>query len=192
MIWLFPALSLLCTYGMVGCAYWGFSRSSDLGKWLLYGTLPLTLAVAVLCAVNLVCAVRACRGAGAGEALRLSRMGLVWKVLAIPYHLLNLLAWMLLSSAFLVIPGFQVFLLGLPLAVAASYLPLLTSSAYTVAAVVTARRRGMGIGWVHILWQLLFLTDVIDALVLFFKLRGMTKESDKKENKHDGSLCNGV
>ena len=61
-------VSLLCTYGMVGCAYYGFLCAETPMAFILYGTLPLTAAVAVLCAANILCAVRACRRAGAAEA----------------------------------------------------------------------------------------------------------------------------
>ena len=71
------AISLLCTYGMIGCAYFGYLYTETPMAFILYGTLPLTAAVAVLCAANIVCAVWACRRAGAGEAVRLCRLGTV-------------------------------------------------------------------------------------------------------------------
>ena len=95
----------------------------------------------------------------------------MWKLLEVPYFLLNLLAWVAVSSAFLVVPGHQLFLLGLPLAVLATYLPLLTSSAYTVAAIIAARRAGVLVKKRHIILQLLFVLDILDAVWLFFRLR---------------------
>lgn len=183
MTWLFPALSLLCTYGMVGCTYWGFLGGTYPVRWLLYGSLPLTGVVAVLCAVNLVCAVRACRRNTA--ALRLSRLGMVWKLLAIPYYLLNFAAWVM-AGVMGMFPGMQVLWLLLPLAAAATYLPLLTSSAYTVAAIVEARRQGNRIGLCHIVWQLLFLADLVDAVWLFCNLRNY--ERKRKEAETNGSM----
>ena len=35
-------LSLICTYGMVGCAYYGFLCRETPMAFILYGTLPLT------------------------------------------------------------------------------------------------------------------------------------------------------
>ena len=183
MTWLFPALSLLCTYGMVSCAYWGFFGGTYPVKWLLYGSLPLTGAVLALCVVNLVRAVRACRGAGWEETLRLSRIGMVWKLLAVPYYLLNFAAWVM-AGVMGMFPGMQFLGLLLPLAAAATYLPLLTSSAYTVAAIVCAKRQGRRIGLCHILWQLLFLTDLVDAIWLYCSLR-------KTELKKEGVETNG-
>ena len=163
--------SLLCTYGMIGCAYFGYLHTGTPMAFILYGTLPLTAAVAVLCAANIMCAVRACRRAGAGEAVLLCRLGTVWKLLAVPYFVLNLLAWTAVGSAFLVVPGLQVFLLGLPLAALATYIPLLTSSAYTAAAIIAARRAGVLVKKRHVVFQLLFVVDTIDAVWLFFHLR---------------------
>lgn len=188
MFYLFPLLSLLCTYGMVGCAYYGFLYTDAPAALLLYGTLPLTAAVALLCAVNIVCAVRACGRAGAAEAVRLSGLGLVWKLLAIPYFLLNFLAWTAVSAAFLVVPGLQIFLLGLPLAALATYIPLLTSSAYTIAAVIAARRAGVPVKKRHVVFQMLFVLDTIDAIWLFLRLwraaRQIGTEFDERERKN--------
>lgn len=169
------AISLLCTYGMIGCAYFGYLYTETPMAFILYGTLPLTAAVAVLCAANIVCAVWACRRAGAGEAVRLCRLGTVWKLLAVPYFVLNLLAWTAVGSAFLVVPGLQVFLLGLPLAALATYVPLLTSSAYTVAAIIAARKAGVLVKKRHIVYQLLFVVDTIDAVWLLLHLRRVAR-----------------
>ena len=165
------AISLLCTYGMVGCAYFGFLCTEAPMEFILWGTLPLTAAVAVLCAANIFCAGRICRKAGMRELARLSRIGLTWKLLAIPFFLLAFLAWVAVASAFIVVPGLQLFLLGLPLAALATYFPLLISSAYTIAAIIAAWRAGIPVKKRHILLQLVFILDIIDALWLFFYLR---------------------
>ena len=166
--YVFPLLSLLFTYGMVGCAYIGFLCTESPMTLILYGTLPLTAAVAALCIINVTCAVRVRRSVGESH---LSGLGLVWKLLAVPYFLLNFLAWVAVASAFLVVPGLQVFLLGLPLAAAATYLPLLTSSAYTIAAISAARNAGIPVKKRHVVFQLLFVLDTIDAVWLFFHLQ---------------------
>ncbi len=163
-----PILSLLCTYGMLACGY-GIFFLPDHASWMLGGMAALAAAVLALCAVNIVCAVRRC--GDAEHAARLSGIGLLWKLLAVPYFLLNFAAWVMVSMAFVVLPGFQLFLLGVPLAAAATYVPLLTSSAYTVAAVVAARRQGIPVKLRHILLELVFVLDVIDAIWLYFHLR---------------------
>ena len=92
-----------------------------------------------------------------------------------PYFVLNLLAWTAVGSAFLVVPGLQVFLLGLPLAALATYVPLLTSSAYTVAAIIAARKAGVLVKKRHIVYQLLFVVDTIDAVWLLLHLRRVAR-----------------
>lgn len=174
-------LSLLCTYGMVGCAYFGFLYTESPMTFVLFGTLPLTAAVLVLCVCNHFSAAQAGRGADLPGAVRLAGAGLVWKLLAIPYFLLNFLAWTALSAAFLVVPGLQVFLLGLPLAALVTYVPLLTSSAYTLSAIRAARQVGIPIKKRHTVFQLLFVLDTIGALWLYFRLRGAAKTDFTKE-----------
>ena len=177
------ALSLICTYGMVGCAYFGFLYTDSPMAPVLYGTLPLTAAVLVLCVCNLVSAFRSGRKSDLPGAARMAAAGLVWKLLAIPYFLLNFLAWTAISAAFLVVPGLQVFLLGLPLAALATYIPLLTSSTWTLSAIRAARRAGVPVKKRHTVFQLLFVLDTIDALWLYFRLRGAANiESAKEEN----------
>ncbi|MDY3282836.1 hypothetical protein [Dysosmobacter sp.] len=175
------ALSLLCTYGMVGCAYVGYLYTESPMALILYGTLPLTAAVLVLCVCNLVSAFRSGRKSDLPGAARMAAAGLVWKLLAIPYFLLNFLAWTAISAAFLVVPGLQVFLLGLPLAALVTYIPLLTSSAWTLSAIRAARRAGVPVKKRHTVFQLLFVLDTIDALWLYFRLRGAVKNDDAKE-----------
>lgn len=177
------ALSLICTYGMVGCAYFGFLYTDSPMAPVLYGTLPLTAAVLVLCVCSFISAARIGRKADLTGAARLAGAGLVWKLLTVPYFLLNFLAWTAISAAFLVVPGLQVFLLGLPLAALATYIPLLTSSAWTLSAIRAARRAGVPVKKRHIVFQLLFVLDTIDALWLYFRLRSAANiESAKEEN----------
>ena len=174
-------LSLFCTYGMVGCAYVGFLYTETPMTLVLCGTLPLTAAVSVLCACHFVSAARAGHRADLAGAVRLAGGGLVWKLLAIPYFLLNFLAWTAIGAAFVVVPGLQLFLLGLPLAAVATYIPLLTSSAYTLSAIRAARRRGVPIKKRHSVFQLLFVLDTVDALWLYFRLREAANTDFAKE-----------
>lgn len=161
------AATLLCTYGMVGCAVYSFVVRESLDL-VFYGTLPLTGLCGLLCIAHIVLALRL---AGREGAMPLCRLALGWKLLEVLYFLTNFVLWLLVSGAFLVVPGLQVFLLGLPLAAAATYIPLLSSSAYTVAAIIAARRAGMTVKKRHIVFQLLFVLDTIDAIWLFFHLR---------------------
>ena len=182
MLYLLPFLSLLLDYGMIGCTWYAFLRAESLSP-VFYGTLPLFAAVAVVCTVTLVWAVGHGRRWSREESIRVFRLGVVWKVLAIPYFLLNLLAWTAVSAAFLVVPGLQIFLLGLPLAALATYLPLLSSTAYTVTALSALRRVGMEVRKCHTVCQFLFVLDTLDALWMVFRLRkeGAPETVENKE-----------
>ena len=97
------AATLLCTYGMVGCAVYSFVARESLDL-VFYGTLPLTVLCGLLCVVHIVLASRL---AGREEAMPLCRLALGWKLLEAPYFLTNFVLWLLVSGAFLVVPGLQ-------------------------------------------------------------------------------------
>ena len=111
------AATILCTYGMVGCALYSFAVRGDL-ELVLYGTLPLTLACALLCVFHIVLALRL---SGTAEAKGLGCLALWWKLLEIPYFLANFALWILVGMAFLVVPGLRLGLVTvLPLAAGAA------------------------------------------------------------------------
>ena len=97
------AATLLCTYGMVGCAVYSFVVRESLDL-VFYGTLPLTVLCGLLCVVHIVLASHL---AGREEAMPLCRLALGWKLLEAPYFLTNFVLWLLVSGAFLVVPGLQ-------------------------------------------------------------------------------------
>lgn len=172
------AATLLCTYGMVGCAVYGFAVRESLDL-IFYGTLPLTGLCGLLCITHVILALRL---AGREEAMPLCRLALGWKLLEIPYFLANFVLWLLVGGAFLVVPGLQLGLVTvLPLAAFATYLPVLSSSAYQLAAIRAAGRAGIAVRKRHIVLSLLFVLDTIDAILLWRILRRAEKERDCHE-----------
>ena len=167
------AATLLCTYGMVGCAVYSFIARESLDL-VFYGTLPLTVLCAVLCIFHIALAVRL---AGREEAGTLCRLALRWKLLEIPYFLTNFVLWLLVGGAFFVVPGLQLGLVTvLPLAALATYLPVLSASAYQLAAIRAAGKAGIAVRKRHIVLSLLFVLDTIDAILLWRILNRAEKE----------------
>lgn len=172
------AATLLCTYGMVGCAVYGFAVRVSLDL-IFYGTLPLTGLCGLLCIAHVILALRLADREG---AMPLCRLALGWKLLEIPYFLANFVLWLLVGGAFLVVPGLQLGLVTvLPLAAFATYLPVLSSSAYQLAAIRAAGRAGIAVRKRHIVLSLLFVLDTIDAILLWRILRRAEKERDCHE-----------
>ena len=167
------AATLLCTYGRVGCAVYSFVVRESLDL-VFYGTLPLTVLCGLLCVVHIVLASRL---AGREEAMPLCRLALGWKLLEVPYFLANFVLWLLVSGAFFVVPGLQLGLVTvLPLAAFATYLPVLSSSVYQLAAIRAAGKAGIVVRRRHIVLSLLFVLDTIDAILLWRILRRAEKE----------------
>ena len=69
----------------------------------------------------------------------------------------------------------------LPLAAFATYLLVLSSSAYQLAAIRAAGRAGIAVRKRHIVLSLLFVLDTIDAILLWRILRRAEKERDCHE-----------
>ena len=162
------AATLLCTYGMVGCAVYSFVARESLDL-VFYGTLPLTVLCGLLCVVHIVLASHL---AGREEAMPLCRLAL-----EAPYFLTNFVLWLLVSGAFLVVPGLQLGLVAvLPLAAFATYLPVLSSSVYQLAAIRAAGKADVAVRKRHIVLSLLFVLDTIDAILLWRILRRAEKE----------------
>lgn len=167
------AATLLCTYGMVGCAVYSFVARESLDL-VFYGTLPLTVLCGLLCVVHIILASHL---AGREEAMPLCRLALGWKLLEAPYFLTNFVLWLLVSGAFLVVPGLQLGLVAvLPLAALATYLPVLSSNVYQLAAIRAAGKAGIVVRRRHIVLSLLFVLDTIDAILLWRILRRAEKE----------------
>ena len=142
----------------------------------------LTLSILLLTAVGIGLAIAGAVRAVGNERLtrRLTRTALALKLLTIPFFLLHLSSWTLLSAAFLVIPGLQIFLLSVFVAVAFAYGVLLTSSAYSLAALYWAHRAGRlgqkGLVWA-IVSQFIFVADVIGYVaVLLWPVKARSKE----------------
>ena len=170
------AATLLCTYGMVGCAVYSFAVRESLDL-IFRGTLPLTGVCGLLCVIHIVLALRL---AGREEAGALCRLSLWWKLLEVPYFLVNFALWLLVGGAFFVVPGLQLGLaVVLPAAAFASYLPVLSSSAYQLAAIRAAGKAGVTVKKRHIVLSLLFVLDTVDAILLRRLLRRMEKGRNK-------------
>lgn len=115
-------------------------------------------------------------------APQLRRIGLIVKIVTIPFYLIHLASWAVVCAAFLVIPGLQIFLISGFFGVAFAYVVLLTGSAYTLSAIYLAWREGvLGMGGmiVGILSQLVPVVDLLAYVILLIwtaKRRRQKKE----------------
>jgi len=110
------------------------------------------------------------------QAVRLSlnNMILIFKLLLIPFCVFNFALWFMTSAAFMVLPGFQVFLFAVPFAVIYAYLMICVSSAYAIVSMsvqyhtgnITRKRYA-----VNIVMQFLFVLDVIGYIFMYKKIK---------------------
>ncbi len=139
--------------------------------------LPLVLASA---AVNLVlgvmvvfCVLGEARK-GEGDPGKFYTVALAMKTLTIPFFLIHLGLWVLVSAAFLVVPGLQLFLLTGVIGVLYAWGVVLVTSSWAVCGSWLRLCRGSiskGRFLRDVLLELIFVADVAGAAVLFVQAR---------------------
>lgn len=167
---------LVSLYALPGLAigYFGCVMENEGAAVLCLRLFPFALLLNA--ALGLALLIRLALGLTRGRfaAGALARTALACKLLALPFFVVNFGLWFVLSAAFLVVPGLQVFLLADLLGAAYAWLVLLVGSAFSLAALWRARQAGgltgAGFAWA-VVSQLLFVVDLVAWLILFFRLR---------------------
>lgn len=98
-------------------------------------------------------------------------MALAMKLLTIPFFITHLQIWSMMLAAFLVIPGLQILLPSGFLGVALAYSVVLATSAYSISGLYAQYRLGNLTGKKfarNVIFQLIFVLDVISYLVILF------------------------
>lgn len=104
----------------------------------------------------------------------LRRLALAVKLISVPFFVINLVIWLLVTAAFLVMPGLQLLLPTVLLGVGFAYFVVVVTSAPSLAGLVLAAREGRASPvWavVHAVVLLIFVVDVPGA-VLVYRLLG--------------------
>lgn len=96
---------------------------------------------------------------------------LVAKIILVPFFALNLMIWIFLSGIFLLTPGGVIvdFILIIPIALGFTYAVLLATSSYSITLLFALYKNGILSRKqliLHSVFQLIFITDVIDQLVI--------------------------
>lgn len=178
-----PLLLLLAVYGGSGL-FAVFLDSNDAAFFIW------TASVLIFGAANVVNAIL---DRGEGAPRRLAFWNMLLKLCTIPFYLIVFVGGMTISIAMAVVPGL---IFGLPIVVAVlaaiDYGLLLFTSSYGIAAAVRAGTRGVVTDTSAIVLcvlHLLFVADVVAAIVLYVKIRkaeslsGQSGEGPVGENR---------
>ncbi|NYI71990.1 hypothetical protein GGQ54_002550 [Naumannella cuiyingiana] len=167
--WVGVAFIVFWFAGLTGTfAPWGwgeesFSFAVPLGLLIVWNCVYAIVAVLVI--------VHAVRLARAGELDALQRAIVPVKLFGIPFFVLNFLIMFLISIAGL---RFVIGVIYIPFLVLGTYLVMLPTSAYGIAALVLMRRRGQietSFVVVQVLFQLMFVLDIIGAFFIARRAR---------------------
>lgn len=128
-----------------------------------------------------------------GAPRRLAFWNMLLKLCTIPFYLIVFIGGAAISIAMAVVPGL---IFGLPIVVAVlaaiNYVLLLFTSSYGIAAAARAGARGIVTDASAIAFcvlHLLFVTDVVAAIVLYVKIRKAESLSEQSSESPIGESC---
>lgn len=138
----------------------------------------LNLILAVVTIAVLVKNVKRVRG-NISLQKQLNHLALAMKVLTVPFFITHLQLWMLVSAAFLVVPGLQILLLSGFLGVAFAWSVVLVTSTYSISGLYVQWKNGAlshGKFIRDVILQLIFVVDVISYFVFYIQIRRSCRE----------------
>jgi len=177
------AAFFLSLYGLQAAFWYPITGHVYGGPDWLQNAVLLTLVLAALALGISVLAgavVLVKKGGPQGQAA-LRRLALVVKLISVPFFVINLAIWLLVTAAFLVVPGLQLLLPTVLLGVGFAYFVVVVTSAPSLAGLFLAVREGrvtLARAVVHAVVLLIFIVDVPDA-VLVYRLLGRPHSRSK-------------
>ena len=112
---------------------------------------------------------------------RMYRAALAFKLLTVPFFIVNFLVWAMIFGVVGFLPGGQILWLLLPLVQVLTFCVLAVTSSYSVSTVILFKKKrliGAGQAVLHSILQFLFVIDVLDFIYLFFKFRALSKSEE--------------
>ena len=169
-------LFVLSLYGLQGSAMLVFlsGEAAREGSWyLFFGLTVLSGALGLWSILSVLLGGSGLRQDGQ-RCRRLNNGALAMKLLLVPFWVIHLAMWALVSMAFLVVPGLLILLPLNLIGVGVAYFALLVSSVYTGCSLFVHCRRG-ALSRRQCIWgivlQLLFVLDVVSYLGFYFAIR---------------------
>lgn len=122
--------------------------------------------------VNLVCAIKEAKK----DTPDCFRTILTFKLIHIPFYIINFLAWFILALA-AANPFLMWMWLFIPVAIVYTYGVLLSTSLYACTHLLARKRNGKQQKiWYHVLLQLTFVLDVVDSVFLYVKYKDTDRQ----------------
>lgn len=173
-------LFVLSLYGLQGSVMLIFlsGEAAREGIWYLFiGLTVLSGVLGLWSILSVLLGGSAVRQDGR-KSRRLNNGALAMKLLLVPFWVIHLVMWALVSMAFLVVPGLLILLPLNLVGVCVAYFALLVSSAYTGCSIYIHQRRG-ALSKTQCIWgiilQLFFVLDVLSYFYFYFAIRRGTR-----------------
>lgn len=175
---LLPSLFLLliCLYAIQAVVISVLPKLDGNGELAILSPAIIIAVIAiVLCLINIGFAIYCANSKKIATDKRkqrtINRTVLIFKLLAIPFFILNYAFWFMMNVALWVVPGLFVLsiIFAFPVGVGFTYLVLLSSSSYSIAILKVLYKNGEITKKkfiLHTILQLLFMVDVIDQIII--------------------------
>lgn len=170
------ALFVLSLYGLQGSVmltYFSGGAVSERGWHLVLGLTVLSGVLGLWSALSVLLGGSASQQDGK-TCRRLNSGALAMKLLLVPFWTIHFVMWVLVSMAFLVVPGLFILLPLNLIGVCVAYFTLLVSSTYTGRNIYIHYRRGV-LSKTQCIWgivlQLVFVLDVLSCLYFYIAIR---------------------
>ncbi len=146
------------------------------GKVFGYMFFFLTFASVVFMIVNVVYAiVEGIVKAGKNNVIKGNAIAVfIIKLVLIPFYILNFGIWLLITMGFLVVPGLQIFLGIIAVAVVWTYGVLLSTSVYgsfVIGNLCKNKKIPVSVAVILIILQFIFVTDIISYMIFYLVKR---------------------
>ena len=169
----------ISVYALLGYLLFGDDLFGKLDFLVLLALAGIVLCVTIL---NILLAIFQVEKAMKSETLQrqLNHWPFALKLIMIPFFFINFALGSLLTGLLFFLPAWLIVAALWCLQIVLSYLVLLSSSAYTIAGLVVQYRHRRLPLWhmiVHILLQLIFLTDVVSSILIHHKIRKAMKHT---------------
>lgn len=166
MKWILPSVQVILLYLLATVFF--IDLNFHTGHYLIILGVLLFISGAINIAYAVKCAIKPSNKSKEREKLRAAM--LFFKLLTVPFFIANFIVFAI--AAFL--PLIFVFWIFYPLVVIATYFLMLVTSSYSIAVLVLYNKSKLlskRAFAVHVILQLVFIADVVDAIYLFFALR---------------------
>lgn len=163
-------LVIIPIYALVVYTCFSFSRDTINVNLLIFFTVVFMISILL----NIINSIIYLIKGKENIELNLIKISLISKIILIPFYIINFLFWLCVTMGFLMVPGFQIFIVVTLFIALLTYMVLLSTSCYSIVSIIKLyRKRKINLKSciINIIFQFMFVFDIIGLAIFYFKNR---------------------